>query len=384
MATGTRTTYTDTTPQKRSIGDLINFIDWTEAPVLRLLGVNNESKFRLVNWPRTKVEWLEDTMSSRSTTMNDSGGISNSDTTMTVTDGSIFKVGDVLKIENELVYVSAVSGNDLTISRSHGGTSAASHADGLTITLSTIARLEGADYTTGHTTTVTAPYNYTQILAEAVKVTGSESVDEKYGIDDTMAYHIAKLIGGSNGVGTKFKAGKLPILLEQTFFYGYRAAGSATTARAMGGFEQFVTTNVTDKSSAAVTRKDIEDLFETCFLAGGMPDTLLCNSWVRRKISAMYEGSIRTERSETRGGARIDTIVTDFGEIEVMFNRWCPTDRLYLIEKEKMGWITYRPFSIYDRPSTGDYMVKEVLGEYSFVLTNEKAHGYIKNISTSS
>jgi hypothetical protein len=31
----------------------------------------------------------------------------------------------------------------------------------------------------------------------------------------------------------------------------------------------------------------------------------------------------------------------------------------------------------------GDYTVKEVLGEYSFVLTNETAHAYIYGFSTS-
>lgn len=58
MATGTRTTYTDTTPQKRSLAEMIGMIDWREAGLLRLLGVNGESKFRLVNFPRTKYEWL--------------------------------------------------------------------------------------------------------------------------------------------------------------------------------------------------------------------------------------------------------------------------------------------------------------------------------------
>jgi hypothetical protein len=67
-----------------------------------------------------------------------------------------------------------------------------------------------------------------------------------------------------------------------------------------------------------------------------------------------------------------------------MFDRWCPTDRLYLLEKEKMGWVTYRPFQVMDRASTGDYEVKEVLGEFGFVLQNQTAHGYLHTASTSS
>ncbi|TXH11086.1 MAG: hypothetical protein E6R03_14690 [Hyphomicrobiaceae bacterium] len=378
MATGTRTTYTDTTPQKRSIADMIGMIDWTEAPLLKLLGLNGESKFRLLNFPRTKVEWLEDTMAPRSGTVNEALDSSETGVDVATGQGDYLKAGDVILVDSELMYVSSVSTDTATVVRGFAGTTAASHSDQAAWKLATVARLEGADFTTGYTTSVTNPYNYTQIFSEAVKVTGSEQNDEKYGISDTMAYHISKLMGDGG------KAGKLPILLQQAAYYGKRAAGSSTTARAMGGIEQYVTTNVTNLSSAALTRKSIEDLMQLCYLAGGAPNTLVCNAWARRKITSFYEGSIFTDRSEERGGSKITTIVTDFGDIEVVFDRWCPTDRLYLIEPAKMGWVTYRPFDVVDRASTGDYMVKDVLGEYSFVLMNETAHGYIYGASTSS
>jgi hypothetical protein len=381
MAIGTRTTYSETANIKRSIGDMIGFIDWTEAPLLRKLGVNNESKFRLVNWPNSKYEWLEDTMSARTTTLAEEAA--QAETEIDVADGSIFKEGDIVKVESELMYVSSVSTNTITVIRGFAGTTDATHATALSIALATIARLEGADYDTGHTTALTNPYNHTQIISEAVKVTGSEAVNTKYGVNDTMAYHLAKLMGGSNGVGEKFRAGKLPILLQQTFYHGQRAAGTASTSRAMAGFEAYVTTNVTDLSSAKLQRSHIEDAFQACYLAGGDPDTIVCNAWLRRKLTSFYEGLITTTRSETRGGSRIDTVMTDFGEMEIMFDRWCPTDRLYIVETPKVGWITNRAFQVYDRPSTGDYTVKEVLGEYGFVVQNQLSHAYIKNASTS-
>lgn len=378
MATGTRTTYTDTTPQKRSISEMIQMIDWTEAPLLKLLRLDGESKFRLLNFPRTKVEWLEDTMAPRSGTVNEALDSSETGVDVATGQGDYLKAGDVILVDSELMYVSSVATDTATVVRGFAGTTAASHSDQAAWKLATVARLEGADFTTGYTTSVTNPYNYTQIFSEAVKVTGSEQNDEKYGISDTMAYHISKLMGDGG------KAGKLPILLQQAAYYGKRAAGSSTTARAMGGIEQYVTTNVTNLSSAALTRKSIEDLMQLCYLAGGAPNTLVCNAWLRRKITSFYEGSIFTDRSEERGGSKITTIVTDFGDIEVVFDRWCPTDRLYLIEPAKMGWVTYRPFDVVDRASVGDYMVKDVLGEYSFVLMNETAHGYIYGASTSS
>ena len=383
MATGTRTTYTDTGNIKRAIADVISMIDWTEAPLLNKLGLNNESKFRLVNWPSTKVEWIEDEMSPRSGTLNELLTAGETDMDVQPGEGAYLKTGDIIKVELELMYVSSVATDTATVVRGFGGTSDVEHADDTPWEIVTVARLEGADFTTGHTTTVTTPYNHTQILEEAIKVTGSEQVNQKYGITDTMAYHLAKIIGGGD-IGSKTKAGKLPILLEKSFFHGRRAAGSASTARAMGGFNQYVTTNVTNLSSASLTRKHIEDKMQACFEAGGSPDTIICGAWARRKISSFYEGSIRTERSEQRGGSSITTIVTDFGELEVMYDKWCPNNEMYIIQPEKMGWLTYRPFDVGDRASVGDYTVKDVVGEFSFALTNEKAHARLYGFSTTS
>lgn len=380
MATGTLDTYGNTVVRPKNIGEIIHRIDWTEAPLLKKFGTNNEGKFRFDKWPTTKYEWLLDTMSPRSTTLTEA--LDDSETGVDVTDGSLFKEGDVILIDSELMYVSGVVSNTLTVVRGSGGTTAAAHDNAKAVERVTIARLEGADYDTGHTTEVTDNYNYTQIFAEAVKVTGSEQEATKYGITDTMAYHMAKLMGGSDGIGEKFRAGTLPILLQKTFYYGRRQAGAAGVPRMMGGFEQYVTTNVTDLSGKAITRKDVEDLFVRCYLAGGKPDTIIMNAWLRRKMSSFYEGTIQTTRSEKRGGSTITTIQTDFGDVEVLFDYLCPADRLYMVESNQMGWITYRDWQVIDRPSMGDYMVKEILGEFGFVLTTEKRHGYIKNAST--
>lgn len=377
MATGQRTTYTDTAPQKRSLAEMIGMIDWKEASLLRLLGVNGESKFRLANFPRTKYEWLEDEMSARSGTINEALDSSETGVDVQAGEGDYLKAGDIILIDTELMRVSSVSTDTATVTRGFAGTTAASHSDDAPWKIVTSASVEGSAYVTGHTTAVDNPYNYTQILKETVSVSGSEEVDQKYGITDSMAYHIAKLMGDGG------KAGKLPILLQQTFYYGQRAAGSATTARAMGGFEYFVTTNKTNLSSAALTRKNIEDLMEDCYLAGGSPTTLVTNSWGMRKISSFYADTISTDRSEERGGSKITTIVTDFGDIEVIFDKWAPSDRMYLIQPEKLGWVTYRPFQVKDLPSSDDASLKEVIGEYGFVAMNETAHGYIYGMSTS-
>jgi hypothetical protein len=115
MATGTRTTLTDTTNQKRSISDAIFMIDWTKAPLLRLFGLEAESKFRLVNWPSTKAEILEDTMSPTASALN--GAINNSVTSVVVTtgQGQYFRQGDIILVDTEQMLVISVSTDTLTV-----------------------------------------------------------------------------------------------------------------------------------------------------------------------------------------------------------------------------------------------------------------------------
>lgn len=66
-------------------------------------------------------------------TINESGTFSATDTTLTVTTGTKFAAGDYIQIDDEVLYVSAVATNNLTVSRAQVGTVAATHTDGSTI-----------------------------------------------------------------------------------------------------------------------------------------------------------------------------------------------------------------------------------------------------------
>lgn len=57
-------------------------------------------------------------------------GVSAADTTLTVNDGTKVRAGDFVKINDEILYIEAVSSNNLTVDRGVGGTSAAPHVNG--------------------------------------------------------------------------------------------------------------------------------------------------------------------------------------------------------------------------------------------------------------
>ena len=69
------------------------------------------------------------------TTINEGGTFSDSDTTLTVTSGTGIATNDLILIDNEILKVTNVSTNDLTVTRAQSGTEASTHANGATVTL---------------------------------------------------------------------------------------------------------------------------------------------------------------------------------------------------------------------------------------------------------
>ena len=113
-----------------------------------------------------------------------------------------------------------------------------------------------------------------------------------------------------------------------------------------------------------------------------MPDVILCNAFQKRQINSFYTGSIRTDRQEKTGGAIINAVETDFGVIDIMMTRRADPNKVFIAQKDKVGWVALRKFFVHDLAINGDYTRKEILGEYGFVVQNEQCHGIIKDLAT--
>lgn len=397
-----RASYTDTTTNIRAVGDMIYNIDFQEAALLQLLGFTskNLSKWAIKQgWPSTKIEALED-VNVPFTTLLAESGFDSSETDMTVTtgEGQYFRKGDVLGIYAnaagtgaiaEKVLVTSVSGDVLTIVRGHGDTSGAAHSNGVMARLLTRANEENSQYTTEHITTPTAPYNYTQILDAAVEMSETEALMSRYGIDDHMDMQVAKLFdnGGSEG--------RLAQLLHRTFYYGERVVRSSSAGAYgfMGGFNTFVTTStassshVVDLDSRALTKKDIHGVIRAIRSNGGRVTHLVTGAWGIEKIRSLYEDNVRTTREErVVGQPEVDTILTPHGQVRILYDWMCPEDEYYFLNVDKMGWVPFREFkrkTIYGGNENNPYdgRIEQVIGEYTFMLTNPKSHGRLHDVS---
>jgi len=402
-----RYSYTDTTTDIPAVSDAIYNIDFNEAGLLQLLGFSsaNLKKFAVrAGWPSTTLTWLEDVNVPKTTLLAESG-FDDTETDLTVSTGTgkYFRKGDILGIYAnaagtgpiaEKFLVTAQSTDVLTIVRGYGGTSGASHTNGMFIRLLTRANEENSLYTTEHMTTPTAVSNYTQILDASVEMSETEALMSRYGIDDHMDMQIGKLFddGGAEG--------RLAQLLHETFYYGEPVVRAASPEYgSMGGFNAFVTTStastshVVDLDGIAFQLKDIYGVMRAIRNSGsGARAThLIANSWALEKMSQFWDDKLQISVKELRvpGHPELTEVMTPHGKLRLVYDWMCPQDEMYFVNVEKCGWVPYRDFKrkmIYGGAQNNPYdgRVEQVIGEYTFGLANPKSFGRIHDFSITS
>ncbi len=373
-----KNTYSDTGPDIRVISEVVNILTPNDAPLIAALGGLDgaRSKFNL-HEDGTKIEALEDDLDAITTTVsNGTVALTTNTVSFGVADASLFRAGHQIKIDSEYMVVSAanVTNDTITVfSRSYGGTNA-THATNAAISIVGMARLEGADAAYSALSQLVIPYNYTAIFKDGLQVTGTQQAVPQYGIKDQFEYQAIK------------KLPRLTQLIELAIYNGIRAVGSATTPRSFGGLGTFITDNYTT-TTGKVNKTMIDDLAESIHIDGGNPDLFVCAPGTSRDLRDILDTSsfVTLDQMETVFGmmpiSRIRTSWNGAG-LAIIESRLCPSSMAWMLDSKKIGLYTLRPFGWYDLAKTGDTKKGEVVGEFSLLVVNDKAHGYMSGIST--
>lgn len=232
--------------------------------------------------------------------------------------------------------------------------------------------LEGDDADFGPLAEVMAPYNFTSIFQKAVQVSGTQQVISQYGIDDEFMYQANKAVP------------HLLRLVERAAFHGVRSAGAAASPRSMGGLDAFINDNV-QLAGGPITKEDVDAIMEEITMDGGYPDLLVMNPRVANDLRGLLDSSsfVRVSQDENKLGLdAIERVMTQYGELELVMDRWCPTHTAYVLESGKVGFYTLRGFELKELARSGDSLKGEVVGEFSLLAANDKAHGRITGITT--
>jgi len=367
--TGSHSTY-----QKRVITDYVAMLDPSDAPFVEAIGgldgASGKFKFTATG---IKYEWLEDTLSPLSVSSGETAAIASTATSVTLAAGNVnaLEPGHILKVDSEYLWVSAVGTSAITVTRAFGGTSAATHASNSVLEIIGQARLEGAESVPMGFTNLTNDWNYSQIFHKEIKLTGSAPLVEVYGITDPYEYQAAKSLP------------EMMRLIEKTLQYGKRATTNAdaltTSPRTMGGVDEFLNaskSNVKTAQATALTVTDIENTLKMAYEDGSSGQfTAIINPTDFQRITALYNNSsfIRYPPEQTRVGMVPATIVTPFGNVDFVLDRWQKANYIYFIKPENMGMLTLRPWQIEDLAKGGDYERKQLVGEFGFAVKLPKS-----------
>ena len=360
--------------QKRVITDYVAMLDPSDAPFVEAIGgldgASGKFKFTASG---IKYEWIEDTLSPLSVSSGETAAIASTATSVTLAAGNVnaLEPGHILKVDSEYLWVSAVGTSAITVTRAFGGTVAATHASNSVLEIIGQARLEGAESVPMGFTNLTNDWNYSQIFHKEIKLTGSAPLVEVYGITDPYEYQAAKSLP------------EMMRLIEKTLQYGKRATTNAdaltTSPRTMGGVDEFLNaskSNVKTAQATALTATDIENTLKMAYEDGSSGQfTAIINPTDFQRITALYNNSsfIRYPPEQTRVGMVPATIVTPFGNVDFVLDRWQKANYIYFIKPENMGMLTLRPWQIEDLAKGGDYERKQLVGEFGFAVKLPKS-----------
>ena len=363
------------------VSDLIGIISPYETSLLDALGDPMREAMS------THHEWLEDELLPNKDAINDSTFTDPAaDTDFVVDNGSRFRAGDQIQVEGseELMLVTGINGDTLTVVRGYAGTTAEDLADNQIINILGNAALEGADKPSARFTNRSRCSNYTQIFTATLEVSGTDMAASQLGLADEMDYQKQERLR------------ELLRDLENTVINGGQPAsnpeGSGSVRRSMKGIIQHLSMNVfhtgdtgfpagNDLDEAKINYV-LRQIWET---SSGSVDLIVVGGFQKRKINAFSADSRTYGANDTTFTDMISIYESDFGVCRIVTTRWMPQDAALLLDTSRINVLPLAGRSFHFKPlaSGGDYECGELIGEYTVELKNEAAHGLIRDLSTS-
>lgn len=371
MATiqGTRLTLSDTVGLAVDMSPTIQLIDPFDVGFLSYFGMSSLDKEATA----TQHRWMEDELRPLTSLLTAdplAGGVT---INVTAGTGTYFRADDVVKIEDELLLVTAVAADALTVTRGFGGSVAAAHAIGSIIEIVGVALLEG-DATPGvaRTTVKVEKSNYTQIFEDVVEISATLEAVEQWAPGSEYARQLAKTMK------------TLMILLDKTFYHGKPGAGSSTVPRSMAGVRHFITTNVTAAAGAALSETILLNALHAAYDEGGNPGTLFMTLLQKRFFNLFLGNTVRrTTLDETKAGAVVDFYTWDNGTLDVVIDRWMPKDEVVGLTTEYIGFGPLRTRNLAHEilpKQSREVQRGQITGEYTAEVKSEAAHFLVDNL----
>ncbi len=363
------------------VADLVGIVSPYETPLLHALGDPATAALS------THHEWLEDALLPNTDSINDATiAVPDSETDFDVANGDRFRVGDQIQIDasEELMFVTAVNANTLTVVRGYAGTTPESLVDGQAIRILGNAALEGADKPAVRFTNRQRRSNYTQIFTAAVEVSGSDMAAKQAGVGSEMENQ------------KTLRLRELLRDLENTVINGGQPVanpqGSATVRRSMRGILPHLSTNVFHPGDPGLpagndlTEEMLNVVLRQIWENSNSPvDLIVVNGFQKRRINEFVSANRSFGANDQTFTDLVSLYESDFGQCKIVLSRWLPRDAVLLLDSKRLSVLPLsgRSFHFKPLPAAGDYESGQLIGEYTLELRNENAHGLLRGLNVS-
>ncbi|MBE7492728.1 MAG: DUF5309 family protein [Planctomycetes bacterium] len=359
------------------VSDLVGLISPFDTPLLDAIG---SPRFAAKS---TRHEWFEDALNAAQSRVNNAEGYDDDDTAIAVDSGAVFRVGDLVRPEggDEVLQVTAVSGNTLTVVRGYGGSTPGALDDNQPLGVIGRAALEGEDAPGARHRARVRRENFTQIFTETVSISGTMDAVGLHAVEREFDYQVIQRLR------------ELMRSLEQTVIAGFKAGenpqGSASVRRSMGGLLQFIrgeNAAITDAQTEPLDEPLLNDALRAVWEKGGRPNAIVCGGVQKRRISTFVQASRRYEPETTALRNLVEIYESDFGVQRVILSRWVPADKVLLLDLDKIQVMPLAGRSFFVKPlaESGDFRKAQIIGEYTLEVLNggDGGHGLITGLAT--
>jgi len=202
----------------------------------------------------------------------------------------------------------------------------------------------------------------------------------------------------SNGDAIRFTdvGASTAINTNQVYYVVSKSTNAFKVSATKGGSAITIGTATVDvmaPSSSDLTTDDIGDVLQLAYDNGGLSEssagTLVVNSAQKRAITKAYASDYGKfqETSRTVGGVAVDSIVTDFGTLNVMLDRFVPQDTIIVASLEQLQPVYLEVpgkghFFAEPLAKTGASDKVQLYGEVGLAYGNEKAHAVLTGLKS--
>lgn len=214
-------------------------------------------------------------------------------------------------------------------------------------------------------------------------------IDAGNGLSDGDRIQFLTLSGGAG------------LSVGQTYFVVTATTGTFQLAATSGGAAIDFTTDIASATYQEVIDPTAESVLahmSTVWDNGGIREqetaTLVANSHVKRHLTEAFLSGASTSASGFRqdnrnvGGVNLQTFDTDFGRVNVMLNRYMPSNKLMVVSLDelRLKWLEQEKGRLFAEPLgvTGSLIESQIYGEWGLMYGNERAHGELTGLANAS